>query len=498
MKYFLILIISVFYQYTHAQESVFPSHTDIGNPSLKGSVNYTDSTGIYTLKSSGYNIWFNRDEFHYAYNWIKGDFILTANFAFEDESGDPHKKMGWMVRESADDQSAHLSATLHGNGLNEIQWRELRGAYMRDPEDEIRFPKKKIQVVQLERRGKTFYVSFAPAGEPLQLVGEKTMPHMKDSVMAGLFACSHDPQSMVTAKIWNVRIDKPRALRAEQNNINGSRLELMDVTTGIRKVVYQSVTRFEAPNFMPDGKSLLFNENGKLFTIGTGGGAPQYFPTGDLVRNNNDHGISFDGKLLAISNHRDGLPGYGSTVYIMPLEGGAPRLITENTPSYWHGWSPDNKKVLVVGQRGGTVFNIYAVSTKDGSEINVTKNESGHVDGPEFTKDGKWIYYNGNQSGTMQIWRMKPDGTGKEQITFDEYNNWFPHISPDGKWMTIISFPPDINPDDHPANKRVMLRLMPVNGGSPRVLAFIYGGQGTINVPSWSPDSKQISFVSYY
>lgn len=498
MKFIWLIVLCISCQCVNGQTGVFSGNTDIGNPIKKGNLSYQDSSGIYTLNASGYNIWFNRDEFHYAYQWIKGDFILTANFAFEGALVNPHQKMGWMVRESSDEQSAHMSATLHGNGLNEMQWRELKGAFMRDPEDEIRFPKKKIQVVQLERRGKIFYVRFAPVGEPLQLVGEKYMPYFKDSVMAGIFACSHDPSSMITAKMWNVRIDQPRGLQAEQNNINGSRLETIDVNTGIRKLVYQSATRFEAPNFMPEGKSLLFNESGKLYTISDQGGAPQYFPTGDLVRNNNDHGISFDGKFLAISNHRDGLPGYGSSVYVMPLSGGTPRLITESTPSYWHGWSPDAKTVLVVAQRGGSVYNIYAVSTKDGTEVNLTKHENGHVDGPEFSRDGKWIYYNGNQSGTMQIWRMKPDGSGREQLTFDEYNNWFPHISPDGKWMTIISFPPDINPDEHPANKRVMLRLMPLNGGSPKVLAFLYGGQGTINVPSWSPDGKRVAFVSYY
>jgi Tol biopolymer transport system component len=134
---------------------------------------------------------------------------------------------------------------------------------------------------------------------------------------------------------------------------------------------------------------------------------------------------------------------------------------------------------------------------KDGSETDLTRNESGHVDGAEYAPDGQWIYFNWNVTGTMQIWRMRPDGSLKEQITFDEYNNWFPHISPDGKWMAFISFNNEIDPDTHPADKSVILRLMPVHGGSPKVIAYIYGGQGTINVPSWSPDSRKISFVSY-
>jgi Tol biopolymer transport system component len=247
---------------------------------------------------------------------------------------------------------------------------------------------------------------------------------------------------------------------------------------------------------MPDGKRLLFNENGSLFTIPIEGGETTKINTGSATRNNNDHGISFDGKMLAISSHRDGLPGGGSTVYVLPVGGGEPRLITDKTPSYWHGWNPNGKEVVYVAQRDGKAYDIYKKNINGGEEIQLTQNKGTHVDGPEYSPDGKWIYYNGNQSGTMQLWRMKPDGSGKEQLTYDEYNDWFPHISPDGKWILFISFPPDIPVDSHPSFKRVMLRLMPVSGGAPKVVAYLYGGQGTINVPSWSPDSKSVAFVS--
>ena len=181
-----------------------------------------------------------------------------------------------------------------------------------------------------------------------------------------------------------------------------------------------------------------------------------------------------------------------------PLTGGVPKLITEHTPSYWHGWSPDNKEVLYVGQRDGkNIYNIYKNSIQGGKEVALTDIKAGeHVDGCEYSPDGKYIYFNGNFTGKMQIYRMKPDGSNREQLTFDNYNNWFPHISPDGKMIVIISFPPDIDPNSHPSYKRVTLRIMPTSGGEPKVLAYLYGGQGTINVPSWSPDSKQIAFVS--
>ena len=218
--------------------------------------------------------------------------------------------------------------------------------------------------------------------------------------------------------------------------------------------------------------------------------------TGDISRNNNDHSISFDGKKLAISSSREGLQGGGSTVYVLPIQGGTPKLLTEKTPSYLHGWSADSKDVYYVAQREVPIYNVYKMDIASGKEVQLTFNKGNHVDGPEGSPDGKYIYYNGSATGTMQLWRMKPDGSGNEQLTFDQYNNWFPHISPDGKWIAFISFPPDIDPAGHPSYKRVTLKLMPAAGGAPKVIAYLYGGQGTINVPSWSPDSKRIAFVS--
>jgi len=465
---------------------------DIGSPRLAGSTAYDAGTQAYTLKGAGYNIWFNRDEFHYAANSVKGDFIYTARFELG-SSGDPHRKTGWMVRTSDDPESPHVSAVLHGDGLIALQWRPLRGAYMRDPEDEIRFPKKKADIIQVERQGDLFIMRVAPFGEPLQEVGRKLLPDMPDSVMAGIFACSHNADSYVSVKAWNVRLDRSQAAGLKVR----SRLETMDVQGGDRRVIHQITGRFEAPNYMPDGKKLLYNQGGALYTIDEQGGEPVRFNTGTVNSNNNDHGISFDGKQVAISSHREGKSGGGSTLYVVPIGGGEPKMINEHTPSYWHGWAPDGKSVLVIAQRGTPIYNVYRVNLKDGSEVNLTRNEQGHVDGSEYSPDGKWIYFNWNVTGTMQLWRMKPDGTQKEQLTFDEYHNWFPHISPDGKWMAMISFPNDIEPDSHPADKRVMLRLMALNGGATKVIAHLYGGQGTINVPSWSPDSRKISFVSY-
>lgn len=499
----ILFIISLFLMQTIFAQTpigIFESSADVGNPKMAGASSYDAATQTYTLKGAGYNIWFERDEFHYLYNKIEGDFILTANFELIGEGVDLHRKVGWMVRESTDEKASHASAVLHGDGLTVLQWRVLRGAYMRDPEDEI-FPKKGgYQILQLERAGNTIIMRAAHPGEPLQVIGSRVMDNFKSEVLAGLYVCSHNPAVVESARVWNVRIDKPlpTTYNAYSEGYRGARLETLEVMSGERKVIFEQAKGFEAPNWMPNGKEILFNMSGGIWKVPLSGGKPTQINTEFANRNNNDHGISFDGKMLAISHHRDGLPGGGSSVYVMPLEGGTPQLVTEKTPSYWHGWAPNNKEVVYVAQREGSdQYNIYKNSIDGKKETQLTDIGPGeHVDGCEYSPDGKYIYYNGNHTGTMQLWRMKPDGSGREQLTFDQYNDWFPHISPDGKWIAFISFDTEVAPNDHPFYQRVMLRLMPVSGGAPRVIAHLYGGQGTINVPSWSPDSKYLSFVS--
>ncbi|HEY0744711.1 MAG TPA: hypothetical protein VGD40_24760 [Chryseosolibacter sp.] len=502
MKSHLLIWMMLFSYAASAQAplGIFTNASDVGNPKLKGSSSYNKMDQSYQLKGAGYNIWFARDEFHYAYRKISGDFILTADFELVGKGTDPHRKTGWMIRPSTDEADMHVTGTVHGDGLTVMQWRTAKGQEMRDPEDEIFAPKKKYSTIRMERAGKVISMLAAHPGEPLQLIGTYTPENLPDEVLVGIFVGSHNAEVLEEARVWNVRIDKPVSdnYNPYRQGFIGSRLEILSLVDGKRKVIHEHTGRFEAPNWMPDGKKLLYNQDGFLWTIPIEGGTPEKFNTDFANRNNNDHGISFDGKMLAISHHRDGLPGGGSTVYVMPLKGGPLKQITEKTPSYWHGWSADGKEVYYVAQREGSPsYDIYKASVAGGPEAKLTNNVNSHADGPEASPDGKYIYYNANPTGTMQIWRMKPDGTGQEQLTFDEYNNWFPHISPDGKWMVIISFPTTINPNDHPSYKRVMLRLMPLTQpGAPRVIAHLYGGQGTINVPSWSPDSKYLAFVS--
>jgi Tol biopolymer transport system component len=278
---------------------------------------------------------------------------------------------------------------------------------------------------------------------------------------------------------------KPGAERAVE-----STLEVIEVATGERRIVYRSLSHFEAPNWSPDGLLLLFNSNGRLYTIPPDGDLPTLLDTGFADRCNNDHGISFDGKWLAISHSPDDR----SLIYVLPATGGTPRLVTQKGPSYWHGWSPDGKTLAYCAERGGE-YDVYTIPVEGGEETRLTA-APGLDDGPEYTPDGAWIYFNSVRTGLMKIWRMRPDGSGQEQVTLDTaYGDWFAHPSPDGKWLVFVSY--DKGVSGHPPNKDVCLRVMPAAGGEPRVLAVLFGGQGTINVPSWSPDSRFVAFVSY-
>ena len=281
-----------------------------------------------------------------------------------------------------------------------------------------------------------------------------------------------------------------------------SRLEIYDLASGNRRVVRQDSVRFEAPNWTRDGKSLIINERGLLYKVAVADGQKTVINTGSAKTCNNDHGLTPDGQAIIISANANN-PGGGnnSNVFTLPLAGGEPTRVTTQGPSYWHGVSPDGKTLAFVGERSvgpdnKPDYDIYTVPIGGGTETRLTT-APGLDDGPEYSPDGKYIYFNSFRTGRMQIWRMRADGSQPEQITSDAYANWFPHLSPDGRWMLFISYLED-QKTAHPADKAVMLRLMDTKKpGQFRELARFTGGQGTINVPCWSPDSKSFAFVSY-
>ncbi|MFL6576137.1 MAG: TolB family protein [Povalibacter sp.] len=474
----------------------FAEHGDIGAPKLTGRSTYNAASQEYVLTGSGTNLWGTKDEFHYAWRKLAGDFILQARVEFIGAGVDPHRKAGWIVRSSLDADSAYVSAAVHGDGLISQQSRASKAAETTEVKSETRGS----DIIQLERRGNTYIFSSAKFGEPYTST-EIADLDLGAEPYIGLFLCAHNPEVTEQAVFSNVRIIRPaKPDFVPYRDYIGTQLELLDVQTGRRQVIHSSRVPFEAPNWTPDGGSLVFNSSGgdpdtrgRLYRFDLAKRQPFLIDTGFAIRNNNDHVLSFDGNMQGISDQSTDQG--QSTVFTLPSRGGVPKRITALTPSYLHSWSPDGKWLLYTGGRNGN-FDIYKMASDgSGKEIRLTTDPA-LDDGPEFTPDGKYIYFNSARTGLMQIWRMKPDGTEQTQITNDEHNNWFPHITPDGKSMVMISYIDKINPSEHPYYKRVYLRTLPLEGGTPKVVAYIYGGQGTINVPSWSPDGKMLAFVS--
>lgn len=487
---FFLLFVSVIT--TKAQDKnlgIFEEHGDIGEVELPGSVNYDAEDQVYTIVGSGENMWFSQDQFHYLYRKIKGDFILRTRASFVGKGGNPHRKMGWIVRSGLGSSSAHVNAAVHGDGLTSLQFRRAEG----DSTEELKSKVQGAEVIQLERQGDTLIMSVARFGDEFTTTEVKNID-LGDEVYVGLYVCAHNAGTREKATFSNVRIVKPawEGLVPYQDYL-GSNLEVMEVATGHRKILYQIDESLQAPNWTPDGSKLIYNHNGLLYNYNLEKDRPEILDTDFAINNNNDHVLTFDGTMLGISNHTEDAGG-ASIIYTMPADGGVPKRVTEKGPSYLHGWSPDNKFMVYTAGRDGN-YDIYRIPAKGGHEGRLTSSPQ-LDDGPEYTPDGKYIYFNSARTGSMEIWRMNPDGSHQEQLTDDRLNNWFPHISPDGKRVVFISFPESVDPGDHPFYKRVYLRIMPLDGGEPKVIAYLYGGQGTINVPSWSPDGSHISFVS--
>jgi TolB protein len=474
----------------------FEAHGDVGTVLHAGSVEYDAGKQTYTIAGSGENMWSTKDAFHFAWKKASGDVTLTADISFLGKGAQEHRKAVLMVRQSLDTDSAYADVALHGNGLTSLQYREEKGAATHEIQANVSAPKR----LRLVKRGAYFSLWLANESGKFQLASGSTRITLQEPFYLGIGVCSHDANVIEKAVFSNVDVkaepsrdrtvtNAPAATAASATLY--STLEVISSDSTDRRVVYVAPERFEAPNWMPDGKYLLFNRNGRIEKIPVTGGAPQVLDTGFATRCNNDHLVSPDGTRLGISDNSQ--ENHESLVYIVPIGGGAPHRITQKSPSYLHGWSPDGKTLAFVGERNGD-FDIYAIPAAGGEETRLTT-AKGLDDGPEYTRDGQYIYFNSERTGHMQIWRMRADGSAQEQVTFGEDNDWFPHISPDGQWMVFLTY--DKSVSGHPENKDVSLRLMSLKDRKTTILAKLFGGQGTINVPSWSPDGKQLAFVSY-
>ena len=475
-----------------AEPGIFTASQDIGSVKLPGSTRYDPAAKSYTITGGGTNMWGMTDAFHFAWKPASGDVTLAADISFPEATREPHAKGVLLIRQSLDADSAYADAALHADGLTSLQYRETKGGRTYEIQANTIKPARLL----LEKRGKYVSLSIAGEGGELTPAGGSFRLELNEPFYIGLGVCSHNNEVVEKAVFREVTLtnETPPASTPPAKPRLISTLETVPISSRDRRAVFTTIDALiEAPNWTPDGQSLIYNSKGRLYRLPAAGGTPAVIDTGFAIRCNNDHGISPDGNTLVISDQSTA--DRKSRIYTLPATGGVPQLITEAAPSYWHGWSPDGKTLAYCAERNDE-YDIYTVPATGGPETRLT-DAKGLDDGPDYAPDGQSIYFNSDRTGTMQVWRMKTDGTGQEQVTQDEFNNWFPHPSPDGKWLVFLSYEKDVR--GHPENKDVTLRLLSLTdpGKEPEILAKLFGGQGTINVPSWSPDSKKLAFVSY-
>jgi TolB protein len=488
-----VLVSSIF-----GQANLFESSGDVGLTPEKGRVEFDNSTGEYRVTGGGENVWGTADAFHFVWKKLSGDVALAADVRFLGEGVVAHRKAALMIRQSLDPDSAYADVALHGDGLTSLQFRPSSGAATQEVQSSLKAPVR----LRIERRGNSFTLFAGAPNEPLKPAGPVTVA-LQDPVYIGLAVCSHKADVLETAVFSNVRVESLAPQGPPRPRL-ASKITIFDLATRQTRSVYQANEIFEAPNWSRDGKHLLVNARGRLFRLPVDGSASEPEPVNldPSLRCNNDHDYSPDGKLIALSAST--ATSRGSQIYVASADGSNLRRLVDTVPSYFHGWSPDGKYLSFVGQREGK-FNLFRVPLAGGPEERLTSN-SPYDDGPDYSPDGKWIYFNSNRSGNWDIWRMPASGAGPDdaraqQVTSDELEDWFPHPSPNGKLILVFSFPKGT--ETH--NERmpgVQLRLMKAPGakpkpGKPDVLLTFFGGQGTINVNSWSPDSRRFAFVVY-
>ena len=321
-------------------------------------------------------MWAQRDEFHFVWKRMTGDFILQARVELLGKGVDPHRKAGWMIRPSQDADAPYVDGVIHGDGLTSLQFRRTKGAITEQKEMTIKGP----DVIQLERKGGAYIFSAAKYGDPFTVV-EVADVSLGDEVLVGLALCSHNPDVMERAIFRDVRITKPaKDTFVPYRDFIGSVLEILDVETGHRQIIHSSPQPFEAPNWTPDGSALIYNRSGRaegwggLYRFDLATRQATLIDTGVANRNNNDHVLSFDGSMLGLSDQGPASGGR-STVYTVPVGGGTPKRITTLSPSYLHSWSPDGKDLIFTGGRNNE-FDIYRIPADgSGPEVNLTNTQ---------------------------------------------------------------------------------------------------------------------------
>jgi len=491
---------------------VFDSDNDVGETPRTGSVEIDQSSGDYRITGGGANMWGAVDAFHFAWKKLSGNVALTADVHFIGTGAVAHRKAAVMVRQSLDANSAYADAALHGDGLTSLQYRASAGAITQEVQQPAKSDLSGPVRIRIERRGSRFTMLSGKPGGPLTSTGPAAVT-LADPVYVGLAVCSHDAAVLETAVFSNVTVEQlpPGTGRAPAPQFR-SKISIFDLRDKSTKTLYEGDTVWEAPNWSTDGKFLVANSGGRLYRIpvdGPSAGKPEAIAIDPTLRLNNDHAPSPDGKMIAFSASSP--TSRGSQVWLANADGAGAHVMVSLTPSYFHGWSPDNRFLVYVQQHPGpngapANYDIFRIPAAGGEAVQLDSNP-GYDDGPDYSPDGKWIYFNSDRAGGWDVWRIPAEGAGPndvkaQRVTSDEMEDWFPHPSPDGKHLLFFSFPKGTaTHNDRMAG--VQLRMMPLPGGripaTPKieVVTTFFGGQGTINVNSWAPDSKRFAFVIY-
>jgi TolB protein len=467
---------------------IFDGSSDVGTVSHAGNAKYDTSARDYTVNGSGENMWFSTDALQFVWKKVSGDVQLSADIEFPVKGGNAHRKAVLMIRQSLDADSLYADAALHGDGLTSLQARTEKGATTHEVQSNRMAPHR----LQIMKRGGQIYVLMAGEGEALKFAGGSIRLALQEPFYIGIGVCSHDKDAVETAVFSNVELKSKTPPVADQTRLY-STLQTVTVASTDARAVYVTPGRIEAPVWTRDGASLLFNAEGRIQQVAATGGESQAVDTGSATHCDSHHAISPDGQSLAMGD--DSQERGKTAIYVVSLAAGtsgAPRRITQRVPAWGPAWSPDGKTLAFTAERGGKI-DVYTISAAGGAETRLT-NGQGRNEAPEFSPDGKYIYFNSSRSGGMQIWRMRPDGTTQEQVTDDSHGNLYPHVSPDGKQIVFLSYDRNL---DVPQDREVLLRTMVLSDGKIAFLAAFTGGLGSIDAPSWSPDSRRLAFVSY-
>ena len=467
---------------------MFEGESDIGPVAHSGSAQYDESTKRYRVSASGANMWAAADEFHFVWKKVMPrDVSITASISILTAAGNAHRKGVLMMRQSLDADSAYVSATLHGDGLASLQSRPEKGGYSYEVQSNVGKP----HTLRLSHQGEYAYLWVGDSATNLKFSGGSMRMKWSEPFYIGIGACAHDKDELVDVAFEQVRVDLSVA---SSKTTRFSTLEVVPFPTGDRRAIYAAQGSLRGPTWGHTGSSLIVSHDGRFERVPMAAGqAPERLEIANTPYPcESFQGVSPDGKHLAITC------GEKPSVYVVALDAKVldAKRITHKIPTIWHAWSPDSKTLLYGLERRGKRDFDSIPAEGGGKEIRITSN--GVSGNPEYSRDGKFIYFNSDSAnGTMQVWRMPAKGRGTpEQVTSDEFNNWYPHFSPDGQRILLLSCPKEVK--GPPEDRYVQLRVYTPETKRFQVVArILIGGRGTVDSPAWSPDGKKIAFVSY-